>query len=114
MPRKRAGGNSVDNLERWRGTVDQRLDGIDATIREGNSRQEDALARLEGSLERFISRIEERRDKDNREMDARVRSLEDFRTSARAKVALVSGVVGLVSGSAGAVLLQYLLKGLGN
>lgn len=105
----------MDNLDRWRGAVDQRLDFIDNTIKEGNSRQEVALTRLETTITRFVNKLEERQDRENREMDVRVRNLEDFKTSLRAKVTLVSGVVGLLSGSAGAVILQYLLrKGLGS
>lgn len=91
---------------RWRGEVDTRLDYLCG----GQAEQKESLSRVEGALQQLVSKSEEKQEKVHKELDDRVKSLENFSTTFKTKVALVSGVAGIFGGSASTVLLNYVVK----
>lgn len=98
--------NAEIALARWQGSIDEKLDGISRRVQEDHMSNIEAAATLRAKVEGVEKQLTAHTQEDTLHFAEVSRNL----TSITTRIAVISGIVGLVSGAFASALFQTLLK----
>lgn len=94
--------------ERWRGSVDAKLDGISRDT----SEQKSAMTRFGDKLDELISELRKENKESEQRLESRIKPLEDWRQNMMGRMMVVTGVGGIIGGGIVTFLAHYVLRSL--
>lgn len=96
--------------DRWRGSVDSKLESISTNLVRLEETISNGLVRLDDSATQLVHRLESQLHGRHSVVETRLQKVETVSTVLRVKVAVISALAGLAGGGIATAIFQYITK----